>query len=282
MIEEDAAIEAGDDAPEADAPPARDYEAEARASGWVPEAEFKGDRRPAQFLDAETFVKRGEELTPFIRAQNSKLKQELSETKADFAKRLERIERANNAAFEAAKRNHEAEIARVKREQRAATEAGDVSEYDRLEKVRDGLENAAPKIEEPEPVDPNASIAERQEAWRAQNPWFDEDFEMQEYAIKYSDFHGRKHPKMSFEDNMKVVEAEVRRKFPGKFGGAKKSAANGHAAVDSGGDFSGIFGKGKGKTGADLPPEAKAIGAKFVAQGLFKDMNEYAKDYFND
>lgn len=257
----------------------RDYEAEARASGWVPEAEFKGDKKPAVFLDAETFVKRGEEITPFIRKENSKLRQELTETKADFAKRLERMEKATTRAFEAQKSAHEQELARVRREQRSAAESGDMKEFDRLETIKGNLEKAAPKAEETETVDPNAGLPERQQKWRAANPWFDEDFDMQDFAVRYSDFHGQRNPHLSFEENMKAVEAKVREKFPEKFGG--KPAANGHAAVDGGGSFPGAT-RGKGKTAADLPAEAKAAGERFVAQKLYKDLNAYAKEYFND
>jgi len=254
MTEENTVEEAVIDAPADNAPPARDFEQEARDSGWVPEAEFKGDKKPAVFLDAETFVRRGEELIPVIRRVNKKLKQELDETKADFAKRLAAIEKVNKTTFEAQQRQHVAELARVRREQRAAVVSGDEAEFDRLETERTNLEKSAPKADEPEKIDPNADLSTRQDAWRAANPWFDEDFELQEYAIKYSDFHGRKNPKMSFEDNMKAVEAEVRRKFPEKFGG-KKPAANGHAAVDGGSDFFAIGGKPDPL--AKLPAEAR-------------------------
>lgn len=258
--------------------PARDYEAEARAQGWVPEAEFKGEKKPAQFLDAETFVKRGEEITPFIRKENQRLKEEAAKRDAEFAKRIERLEKTNRITFEAQQKAHEAEIARVKREMRAAVSSGDEAEFDRLEKVRDGLEKSAPKPDEPdEKLTPEAELSRKQEAWRAANPWFDDDFEMQEFAIKYSDFHGRKHPNMSFEDNMKVVEAEVRKKFPDKF---KSSAANGHAAVDGGGSFSAAPVK-KGLA-AKLPAEARAQAAKDVANKLYKDEEAWAKVYFGN
>lgn len=253
---------------------ARDYDKEAREAGWVPEAEFKGDRKPAKFLDAETFVKRGEEITPFVQKQNKQLRAEMDKKEADFAKRIERMEKATQRAFEAAEKQHKTEIERVKRDQVAAVEAGDVKEYGRLEKIKGDLEASAPKAEEK--PDPAADIATRQEKWRTDNPWFDDDFEMQEFAIKYSDFHGRKHPNLSFEDNMKVVEAEVKKKFPDKFG----KSGNGHAAVDGGGNFPGT-GRKQGKTGADLPAEARTAGEKFVKQGLFKDLNAYAKEYYN-
>jgi hypothetical protein len=257
---------------------ARDYETEARAQGWVPEAEFKGEKKPAQFLDAETFVKRGEELTPFIRKENSKLKRELDETKSDFAKRVERLEKANKAAFDAATRSHEAEIARIKREQRAAVASGDEAEFDRLEAVKDGLAKAAPKMEEPEKVNPEQEFEAKKAAWIGENQWFNTDFDLRKFTMEYSEFYGTANPSKSFEEVMKVTKAEVEKRFPEKFGGKK---TNGHAAVDGGSDFSGVF-KGKGKTETDLPAEARAAGERFVKQGLYKDLKAYAKEYFND
>lgn len=278
MTEENTAIVADDSAAGADAP-ARDYETEARAQGWVPEAEWKGDKKPAQFLDAETFVKRGEEITPFVRKENQRLKDELARERADAAKRFERLERTTNSAFETLKRQHEAELGRIKTAQRAAVAAGDEAEFDRLDKARSDLEKAAPVA--PEKVEPEADLKTRQDKWRAENKWFDSDFEVQDWAIRFSDFHGRQNPHLSFEENMAVVTAEARKKFPEKFGGARQ-AGNGHSAVDAGGDFSAAF-KSKGKkTAADLPAEAKAAGEKFVRDKLYKNLDEYAKDYFND
>lgn len=276
MTEENTVVETGDAAPEDNAPPARDYEAEARASGWVPEAEFKGDKKPAQFLDAETFVKRGEELTPFIRKENQRLKEEIARKDSDYAKRFERLERVSTTALDAQKRAHEAEINRVRGEMRAAVESGDTKEFDRLEKVRDGLEKSVPKSEEP--VDPKADLATRQAKWRADNTWFDEDFDLQDWAVRYSNFHGEKHPNLSFEDNMAAVTAEAKKRFPEKFGLKK---GNGQSAVDPGSDFSGVF-KSKGKGEADLPAEARSAGQRYVQQGLYKDMKAYAKVYFEE
>lgn len=283
MSEDNTALEANEDVQDvADTAvqDARDYETEARAQGWVPEAEWKGERKPAQFLDAETFVKRGEEITPFIKRENQRLKDELARKDAEAAKRLERLERTTTSAFEALKRQHETEISRIKAAQRAAVAAGDEAEFDRLDKARTDLEKAAPVA--PEKVEATDDLPTRQAKWRAENKWFDSDFELQDWAIRYSDFHGRQNPHLSFEDNMAAVTAEARKKFPEKFG-ITKPAGNGQSAVDPGPDFAGVFGGKKGKkTAADLPPEAQAAGKRFVSQGVFKDIEAYAKEYFND
>jgi hypothetical protein len=51
--------------------PGMNVEVQARELGWSPKEEFKGD--PERWIDAETFVKRGEELMPILKANNRKL-----------------------------------------------------------------------------------------------------------------------------------------------------------------------------------------------------------------
>ena len=60
--------------------PSEDFEGEARAQGWVPQEEFRG--RENDWVDAETFVKRGREILPIVRKNNEKLLKELKEARA--------------------------------------------------------------------------------------------------------------------------------------------------------------------------------------------------------
>jgi hypothetical protein len=251
----------------------RDYDKEARDMGWVPEAEFRGPKE--KWKPAKDFVKAGEEILPIVRSQLQREREARERDKADFAKRLERMDKMAEQTQARLKAAHDAEIAKVKREMRAAVAAGDEQEFDRLEKVRDGLEKTAPKVEEPVKATPEQDLQTRQEAWRAENKWFDEDFEMQDFAIRYSDFHGRRNPHLSFEENMKVVEAKVKEKFPDRFGGKK---AAGHTAVDGGSDFAGVF-PGKGPA-AKLKAEELRQAQKDVSAKLYKNVDEWAKAYF--
>jgi hypothetical protein len=51
---------------------------EAREDGWRPKEEFNG--REEDWIDAETFVRRGKEINPLLRKNNEKLKRELDES----------------------------------------------------------------------------------------------------------------------------------------------------------------------------------------------------------
>ena len=60
----------------------RDYEAEAKEMGWVPQDQYHDD--PTKWVDAKDFVERGEHILPILRANNKKIKKELSEREAQL------------------------------------------------------------------------------------------------------------------------------------------------------------------------------------------------------
>lgn len=247
---------------------ARDFEKEARASGWVPETEWKGERRPSKFLDAKTFVERGEELTPFIRAENKRLQERLDRQEKDFSKRLERLDKANEATRKTAQENYEREIARIGREQRAAVAEGDVEKFDALTAERGKIKAPEP-IEAPEQADPESVFKEK-------NTWYGEDEDLTAYADGISQAYLKKHPNSTLEENLTHTAERVRAAFPSKF--TKKPAANGHAAVDGGGDFP--LPSGKSSLESKLPAEALSQAKKDVADRLYKSVDDWAKIYF--
>jgi hypothetical protein len=61
----------------------QETEDKALRMGWVPKDQFKG--APEKWTDAETFIKRGEEFLPFLKANNRKLEKALENATADLA-----------------------------------------------------------------------------------------------------------------------------------------------------------------------------------------------------
>ena len=74
-----------------EAPEVNPVEEEARAQGWVGKDEFRGS--DDDWVDADTFVKRGKEIMPILRKNNEKLLKELGEAK-------KAAEEARSAALE--------------------------------------------------------------------------------------------------------------------------------------------------------------------------------------
>ena len=107
------------------------FEAEARKMGWVPEDEFKGDKKPAKFLSAEEYYRRGEEVIPIIRARNKDLEKKVEDLEATnkrmsamFEKTIER-ERQKSAQ----------EIANLKAERKVAIQAADAEQTEEIAAV---------------------------------------------------------------------------------------------------------------------------------------------------
>lgn len=229
----------------------RDYEAEARAMGWVPEEEFKGDKKPKKFLPAEEFVERGEHIIPILTKR-------LKDQEATFKTALDGIKKVNEKTLERQQKAHEKELAELKAGRREAVKNGNVELVERYDAAIEAEKESAPDTK-----DAKTDNEATQRAWMKENPWFEEDFEMHEFAIKFSEFNAKKFPGISLEDNAKAATAEVRKKFPEKFGG--KSSANGHALVDGGGSFGGAPPKADplSKLPAEVRAQAKSDLAKY-------------------
>lgn len=246
----------------------RDYETDAREMGWRPKDDWKGD--PANWKDAKTYVEHGDHINRIVEARVAKVRKESDE-------RFSRLEKTTKTAIDNIKAQAAKEIEGLKAEKKAAVKAGNVEEVERIDAAIEELKEAGPE----RPL-AGAALEKHNEKvqgdWIAANPWYDTDEEMSAYAIGVSQRIAAKTPNISIEDNLAQVDAAMRKKYPDKFGGKKEPGANGHAPVDGGSVFSGGRPKGKA-TAADLPPEARRIGAELVRAGAFKDIEAYAKAY---
>lgn len=259
----------------AEARPDRDYEAEARAQGWRPKEEFKGAAE--QWSDAETFVKRADEVLPLIKKQNAHLKQEI-----DLLKRMvKKVQASEQKAYANA-------LADLEARQEAAVETGDIAEHrrlkDEIEKVREEIVgDTATDVHGEDP-------REQYDAFRESNSWYDKanlasasevEIEARLYADRLAEQWVRAGkdketpPSEFFAGIAEAVEA--------KFPTLKNKAVRPKPASD----VAGITrpGAGKGKTGAHLPSEAKETVRRYMRQGIYKGTfeeacNAFAKDYF--
>ncbi|HMX93405.1 MAG TPA: hypothetical protein PLY42_18695, partial [Nitrospira sp.] len=138
----------------------RDWETEARDLGWRPEEDFKGDK--SLWVDAQTFVKRGEEVMPILKSQLKTLKGELAEMRKEFRK-------ANEFFSNSEQRGYERAMADIQAKAEAAAEVGDKAG------VRAALEKAA-KLNKPTEA-PKAEQISREDLanWFADNPWYKSD-----------------------------------------------------------------------------------------------------------
>lgn len=239
-----------------DGPSAEDR---ALAMGWTPKGQFKGD--PDKWVDAETFVKRGEEFLPFLKANNKRLEKELDSLRKTVKEFGEFHTQTETRAYERALKEIKAELA-------AATAAGDAEAVDELaERMSDMKAEAAAKA-------PKAPVhdAEIVENWIKANPWYTKDEVMGAAAAAIA-------AKLEAEgvtdtaEQLAEVAKRIRAKFPQEFENPKRREPG---AVES----PGAGGRKAGKTRSDLPADARSTMDRWVKQGIITEA-QYLKDYFS-
>lgn len=262
----DEAIEQGDlvsESQEEDSTsPTRDYEAEARQHGWTPKEDFRGDA--AKWVDAETFVKRADEVMPFLKKQNAGLKRELDDLKRT-------VKQFQAFATKAEERAYERALADLQARHNEAVEAGDVAAANRVVKEMAALRPVAAEAEAKGGDAPPADAQSRVNAWIDASAYYMSDDAKTRYADLQYDTLAKEHGALhlfpgGLDAALKEIDARVGRKFAAKpapmtTGTGAKGAAKG------------------GRTYADLPPEAKRQCDRFVKQIPGFTAAQYVKDY---
>lgn len=242
----------------------------ARAAGWKPQDEYKG--APDKWTDAETFLAKREDHVGIMRENMKRIEREL-------VKANKRAERADREGYQRA-------MTKVLAKQRAAVETGDMEAYDAAEKEREKLE-AKPEAGPPE------DIEERQEKfleWRVDNDWYGDNQLLTDYADTVAGKKLKESGKPFLDDDdladvAKRVKDRFGAKYPDAFGivaddgkdddDKPRRRASPVAAAPQG------RARGGAKTAADLDARGRQLGEQMVRAGIFKDINEYAKDLFN-
>lgn len=268
---------------------ATDYEGKAREMGWVPQEKWTGD--PDKWTDAETFVKRGEEILPILRANNRRLQDDLltmrnqNDTLAQQLEATRKIVQGLEGKFnESLQRQLKEQRATLRASLREAVEDRDV---DRELELRDQLDElseaekkskAEAKKDPPEPVDKNPQPKFHGDfnRWKADNPWFDgtsaEDRKKTKAVVRAAeDLRDEGDTSQGYEFFNKALaraEEQLGERPVGK--------------VDSGNSRSGAQPSVKGFS--SLPKEAQeacmADADEFVGEGkLFQSVDEWKKYY---
>lgn len=252
-----------EDADSTSAETVRDYEAEARSHGWTPKEDFRGDA--ARWVDAETFVKRADEVMPFLKKQNAGLKRELDDLKRQVKKASEFFTKAEERGYARA-------MDELQRQHDDAVETGDVQAARKAMKEMGDLQaeiaTAKADFVEDKPTetaDPRAEFA----AWVEDNDWYVTDENKRMYADLQAQAMG---PAESWAGGHAAWLAEIKTRTERKFAEKKPNPANPI------GNRAGASARGS-KTFADLPPAAKALADKWVKQKIIASRDDYVKNY---
>lgn len=248
---------------DAGAPPERDYEAEARAHGWQPPEEFKGDK--AKCVDAKTFMDRADTFMPFIKKDRDEWKRKFSELQRTVKQAATHFSKVEERAYTRA-------MADLQAKHDEAVETGDIAAGRKVIAEMDALKAeaaAAPKAD-PDDAPKFDPVEARKElnAWVEENDWYIRDDAKRRFADFQAELMG---PAPDWPDGNKAWLAELAKRVDRKFADKKPSVTNGggNRAAPGGG----------GKTYNDLPAAAKAACDKFVKSGLIKSREDYVKDY---
>lgn len=283
----------------------------AREMGWTPQDKFKGD--PEKWVDADEFVRRGENLLPLLRKSNARLKSELADrdTKIDTLQaQLDNVsgtlERLDQHYSEANKRAAQGAINGLKEQLKAAREDGDIdketelleqiglaqSEKRRLDDEEEKRKKDKEEAEKKGKDDPNKDKGKTKpdgldpdlESWRKENDWFGTDAKRTKQFNRIAEDLREELNEAGEEDKFTPVEflEHCQQLWDEQFGdgGEKPSKTDGGSRTSRGNEG----GDGKVKGWNNLPKEAKeaclADEATLVGEGKrFKTLDDWKKEY---
>ena len=272
----------------------------AKGMGWVEKENFRGD--PNRWTDAATFLKRGDEVMPILRANNKRLEETVGLTKQQLEAQTQAFKELQGSvqqlqAFYA--ENAKQQAARIRRELmgelKQARKDEDVEAEVEIQSKLTKLDQAPAPAPAPTaaPVtapaqQPNPEQNPEYLQFVKENPWFQQDKILASAALAIGDtlvaeHRGTLRGKAFFDE----VAKQMRDRFPEQTGARERGTSRVEGSRGSGGSSGGN--SGSGTSFADLPSDAKAVckqeAEKFVGPNkAFKDMAswqaEYAKIYF--
>jgi alpha-galactosidase/6-phospho-beta-glucosidase family protein len=119
---------------------------EAESQGWVPKERFRGNE--SDWVDADTFVKRGREILPILRKNNENLVKDLQATKEqlkEFREAAEEFKKFQKEAYERKANEYEDRIREIKESRAQAISDGDGQKVNALD---DALDQAKEDLKE--------------------------------------------------------------------------------------------------------------------------------------
>ena len=301
MTEE--AIKPEDEDPIEKTPEQIAVEDKARRMGWRPKEEYSGPGH--KWVEAATFVERGETELPILRERLRKFddrlastereltgtRSELREARTKITEQSEVLGELRDLSVTAAQRGFQRAQAEIAEKQRRAVAEADTITFERLEREKHDLESTRPVVRPKVETKPEVPATQPQNqagqlspsetatitGWINENPWYNADPELNAVATSLHGLIRSQNPTWSLDDNLAEVKARVVTRYPEKFPGEGRRRAP--AAVSA---SSAPPPRSTKKTVADLPAEAKEALSKLKRQMPdYKDA-EYLRIYFGE
>lgn len=265
-----------------------DIEQTAREMGWRPKEEFRGEE--SKWVDAETFVSRGEHYLPIIKADRDRLRNQVADLSAQqhtltqtLVAAQEAIEELREFGAEQTKRQVEAARRDLAAQLKQAREDGDTEAEVRILTGLQDLKDAKASAPAPTPAPASAPAAPRPdpvlEAWIGKNTWFKEKPRLRGLALGITDELKAANPSLAGAEFFEALDREMEKYLEPP----TRSTSKVNGGRPSGGG-SGGGGSKAARTYDDLPAEAKEAcdrqALKLVGPGrAFKDKEAQRAHY---
>ena len=257
---------------------------EAESQGWVPKEKFRGNE--SDWVDADTFVKRGREILPILRKNNENLIKDLNSTKEqlkEFREAAEEFKKFQRDAYERKAQDYEKRIQEIRESRAQAISDGDGQKVnaldDALDAAKDELKEAKQAVKDADkaPIETPASteIDPGLQQWLDRNTWFGQDKRMTGIVNGIGESLRLEFPLLKGQAFLEKLDEVLAEEFPGKFGAEKKSPTS---RVESGSGRAGRGSSSNAQTYDNLPSEAKAACDRFVKQKLMT-REQYVADF---
>ena len=312
----------GDGLPEGEAPEGLENEGEgegpsaevvsrAKEMGWAEKEKWRGN--PDAWIDAEEFVRKGEEVLPLIRASNRKLNDQLSQRDRELAalrKQNADMAESINAIREIQTREATGRIDRqIKVVERQIEDARGERDTDKVLELNDRLRElqgektqlTTPTSREEEAEDgeeeaeqaPDRVVQQEIASWQEENDWFGSNKTktrlMNAVAVevkadpKFKGVKGR----AFLEECARRVDESYEEEFGGQRRPVNKTTGGSNGTRSGSGGGSTLRGKGYNDLPADAKRQCDKDAQRVVGEGkLYKTAAEfqtfYAKEYFGD
>lgn len=246
----------------------------AKEMDWVPKDEYDGDN----WVDARTYLKNANIIAKKQRVTIGRLENSLDTLKRDVRKTIENQNIMAKKEIEKLKNE-------LKQKKREIIAEGDPDAVDKIEKIDEQIENLNEEIEETvDTKQPDPAYTE----WLEKNSWYDKtskDYnqELQELADDIAvDYENTQIP---LRQIFRIIDREIKHykrekeiENPTKNEPMKKNTQRTQTDVI---DTRHTSVKPSKKTAKDLPNEEIIdVGKRFVKDGLFKNLDEFAEDFF--
>ena len=256
----------------------RDYEAEAKIQGWVPQDEWKGSE--ASWSPAEEFIHRGEQINPILRKNNERLLRELEATKkqmSEFKEAAEDFKKFQRDSYERKASDLQNELARLKEQKKDAIRSGDgdlaVDLDDQIDAVKERHAEEKSRAAVPEKK-PETQPTVEVEEWLAGNEWYAKDARMRSATDAIGVQLSQEQPWLRGKAFFEALDKELELTFSAEKLGKRVKPQSPVGSVSTSTSRSG----GGRKSYDSLPSEAKSACDKFVRQGLMTQA-EYVNSY---